>query len=231
MGRAVTTKGARRGRPRQLAKRATREALVDAGLAEFAARGLDAPSLDGICARAGYTRGAFYVHFRDRDDFLVAVAERALGSFVDAVIATGNHAHDLERSVERFLGAVAPAAAPDAHGRRPPSPLAGMQVHRLLEACARSTAIRARVVALVQGAVGRLAQVAAAGQGVHAVRSDVDPQQAATMLVAAAIGILTAAEIGMTLDFAGLRATVLALLARQPAERDRPVRGRSADRH
>jgi hypothetical protein len=106
-----------------------------------------------------------------------------------------------------------------------------MQVHRLLEACARSTAIRARVVALVEGAVSRLTQVAAAGQGVHAVRSDVDPQQAATMLVAAAIGILTAAEIGMTLDFAGLRATVLALLTRQPAERDRPARGRSAVRH
>src|SRR5262245_57170399 len=131
MGRAVTTKGARRGRPRDLAKRATREALVDAGLAEFAARGLDAPSLDGICARAGYTRGAFYVHFRDRDDFLVAVAERALGSFVDAVIATGDQAHDLEHSVARFVETVGAAAASSARGKRQAGPLAGMQVHRL----------------------------------------------------------------------------------------------------
>jgi TetR/AcrR family transcriptional regulator, transcriptional repressor for nem operon len=201
-------------RSRDLAKRATRDALLDAGLIEFAEHGLDTPSLDGICARAGYTRGAFYVHFRDRDDFLVAVAERALGRFVDAVIATGDQAHDLERSVGRFMTVVSSAAAADGHRRKRRSgPLAGMQVHRLLEACARSDTIRTRVVGLVQVAVGRLAQAAAAGQAVHAVRRDVDPQQVATVLVGAAIGILTAVEIGMPIDFEAGRATVLALLA------------------
>jgi TetR/AcrR family transcriptional regulator, transcriptional repressor for nem operon len=200
-------------RSRDLSKRATRDALLDAGLIEFAEHGLDTPSLDGICARAGYTRGAFYVHFRDRDDFLVAVAERALGRFVDAVIATGDQAHDLERSVGRFMTVVSAAAADGHRRKRRSGPLAGMQVHRLLEACARSDTIRARVVGLVQVAVGRLAQAAAAGQAVHAVRRDVDPQQVATVLVGAAIGILTAVEIGMPIDFEAGRATVLALLA------------------
>jgi TetR/AcrR family transcriptional regulator, transcriptional repressor for nem operon len=209
----VTAPGPRGAlRSRDLAKRATRDALLDAGLLEFAEHGLDTPSLDAICARAGYTRGAFYVHFRDRDDFLVAVAERALGRFVDAVIATGDQAHDLERSVTRFMTVVASAAAGDARGRRRSGPLAGLQVHRLLEACARSDTIRTRVVGLVQVAVGRLAQAAAAGQSAHALRRDVDPQQVAMVLVGAAIGILTANEIGMPIDFEAGRNTVLSLL-------------------
>ncbi len=210
----MTAKRARgAARRRELAKRETRDALLDAGLREFAERGLDTPSLDAICARAGYTRGAFYVHFRDRDEFLVAVAERALGRFVDAVIATGGQAHDLERSVERFMVAVAATVAPDrSPRRRRTGPLAGMQVHRLLEACARSAAIRTRVVGLVQVAVGRLAQAAAAGQAVHALRRDVDPHQVSTVLVGAAIGILTEVEIGLPIDFEAGTATVLTLL-------------------
>ena len=67
---------------RKLAMAETREALIQAGLAEFAERGFDAPSLDKICARAGFTRGAFYVHFENREDFLVAVMESRLGAFL-----------------------------------------------------------------------------------------------------------------------------------------------------
>jgi TetR/AcrR family transcriptional repressor of nem operon len=199
-------------RPRDLAKRETREALLEAGLAEFAEHGLDTPSLDGICARAGYTRGAFYVHFRDRDDFVVAATEHLLGRLFGAVISTGDQAHDLERSVSRFMNAVgAEAAAPPS--RRRAGPLAGLQFHRLLEACARSAKIRTRVVGLLQQAVGRLAQAAAAGQAVHAVRRDVDPDQVAMVLLGAAMGLLAAVELGLPIDFEAGQATTLTLLA------------------
>src|SRR5580700_6965980 len=72
---------------REETKVRTRAALVDAGIALFGEQGLDAPSLDAICERAGFTRGAFYVHFRDRDEFLEAVMERLGGQFLDAVLA------------------------------------------------------------------------------------------------------------------------------------------------
>ena len=52
-------------------------------MALFAKHGLDGPSLDDICAHAGFTRGAFYVHFEDRDDFLVAVMDRVGRQIVD----------------------------------------------------------------------------------------------------------------------------------------------------
>src|SRR5262245_35142144 len=92
--------------PRAAAKAATRDALLDAALAEIAERGLDAPSLDAICARAGYTRGAFYVHFKDRDALVAAVVQRAMDRFLDAMIAHGDRAHDLEETITRFATVV-----------------------------------------------------------------------------------------------------------------------------
>src|SRR5688572_8533736 len=80
-------------RRRRETKQETREALIRAALAAFAEHGFDAPSLDAICARAGYTRGAFYVHFRDRSDLMVAVIEHAMTVFMDTIIATGDTGH------------------------------------------------------------------------------------------------------------------------------------------
>ncbi|WP_279580723.1 TetR family transcriptional regulator [Fodinicola feengrottensis] len=45
---------------------ATREALLDAALLEFAERGYQATKLADIAARAGVTRGAAYHHFADK---------------------------------------------------------------------------------------------------------------------------------------------------------------------
>src|SRR4249920_604423 len=100
-----------KSKPRELAKQETREALIRAGMAAFTEKGVDLPSLDAICARAGYTRGAFYVHFRDRADLLVAVVEHAMTAFMDTVIATGGAGHDLERTIDRFAAAVAGSMA------------------------------------------------------------------------------------------------------------------------
>src|SRR5262245_28250994 len=80
---------------RPAGKRATREALIRAGMAELARQGLQQASLDAICGRAGYTRGAFYVHFEDREDFVAAVMERVLSGFLDWILAAASGEHDL----------------------------------------------------------------------------------------------------------------------------------------
>lgn len=199
-------------RGRTATKEETRTALIEAGLAEFAERGLDTPSLDAICARAGYTRGAFYVHFDDREDFMIAVMERVLVTFLDAVIATGDSAHDLEETVSRFAGVV---TVPQ--GRAPTTPLpGGVPLHRLLDACARSTTIRERLVFLLGQAAARVAETAKAGQAAGAVRSDVDADQVGMLLVTAALGLMTAVEIGMPIDAAKLRAVALRLIGNPP---------------
>lgn len=202
-------------RRRAGAKQETREALIAAALAEFAEHGLDAPSLDAICARAGYTRGAFYVHFQDRADLLVAVVEHAMTVFMDAVIASGGAGHDLERTIDRFASAVAGATGGATGGARPSLPLpSGVSFARVLEGVTRDPRLKSGFTSLLVGAAARVAAVAAEGQGAGAVRSDVDPAPTGNLLVLVALGVMVALDVGLALDPAALRDTVLRLLAR-----------------
>ncbi|REE95798.1 TetR/AcrR family transcriptional regulator [Thermomonospora umbrina] len=65
------------GRPRRVTRRRaeTRRRLLDAALDVFAERGLRGASIEEVCDRAGYTRGAFYSNFRTMDELLLAVSE------------------------------------------------------------------------------------------------------------------------------------------------------------
>ncbi len=187
-----------------------------AALAEFAGRGLEAPSLDAICARAGYTRGAFYVHFRDRDDLVVAVMERVLGAFLDNVIGRGDGAVDLEGAVERFAGILRGAGGSVQAGRtagRVGPPVAAVPFHRLLEACVRSPVIRERFVSILREAILRLAKTAATGQAAGRVRPGVDADALASVLLALALGVIAVLEAGLPLDIEAARRSVVALLA------------------
>ncbi len=198
---------------RDSAKRETREALLAAALAEFSERGLDAPSLDSICARAGFTRGAFYVHFRDRDDLVVAAMERVLGALLDSVIGRGGEPSDLDAVVTRFAGLI---LAVDASRQRASDWQTALRtdavpLHRILEACLRSPALRERFVSLLREAIERLAKTASAGQALRRVRADVDAEALATVLVALALGVLAALEAGVPVDVEAARRTVVSL--------------------
>lgn len=204
-------------------KQVTREALIAAALAEFAEHGLDAPSLDAICARAGYTRGAFYVHFRDRAELLVAVVEHAMTAFMDAVIASGGEGHDLERTIDRFAAAVAGTMAGSGASERLALPLpSGVPFARVLEGVTRDPRLRAGFTTILAGASARLAAIAAAGQEAGSIRSDLDPPQLGGLLVLVALGVMVALDVGLPLVPGALRDTVVELLAARTSPRRRP---------
>ena len=188
------------GGTRAETKAETREALLQAGMAEIAERGVDVPSLDSICARAGFTRGAFYVHFRDRNEFLVAVMERFLGEFLDQVIAPSDDGRDVEETIRRFVGVLGLQAS-----RTVP-------LHRVLEACARVPELRERFAKLLNEAGLRVSGIAAEGQRAGTVRHDLDPRATGQLLVAVALGAVTALESGLEFDVPGLRDAVSRLL-------------------
>ncbi|HQZ00166.1 MAG TPA: TetR/AcrR family transcriptional regulator [Propionicimonas sp.] len=54
----------------------TREKLMDAAVSLFAAKGVLGASVEEICERAEFTRGAFYSNFADKDDLCLAVLSR-----------------------------------------------------------------------------------------------------------------------------------------------------------
>jgi AcrR family transcriptional regulator len=179
----------------------TRAALILAGLAEFVEHGFDVPSLDRICSRAGFTRGAFYVHFENREDFIVAVMEARLVAFLETVFGDPGE-QELATTLRRFTTAVREMAdgAPKAEVRGLMT--AGgvtIQLHRMLDAAERSPQIRERLVGLLGGAISRVSEMTGSGQGAGTVRTDVSPELLAEILVVLSIGAVTAAEAGLAI--------------------------------
>lgn len=193
-------------RPRAEAAEETRQALLTAGERLFAKRGLDGPSLDEICAAAGYTRGAFYVHFEDRDAFLEAVMERIGLPLLDELLGADGAPPSIGEMAARFLGAVE-------SGRYPLTPRGSVRPHQLLDACARSPKIRRRYVALIQRAIERAAGAVQRGQEEGWARGDLRPAEAAELLLALVIGAQTMLELGVPLDLARAATTTLSLLS------------------
>lgn len=75
-------------------REATRQKLLDAAAQVFAEVGLAAASVEAICERAGFTRGAFYSNFESKDElFLELVGKVAL----ERVAAVRDRVGELER--------------------------------------------------------------------------------------------------------------------------------------
>ncbi|NYD26421.1 TetR/AcrR family transcriptional regulator [Leucobacter aridicollis] len=83
---------------RRRARVHTRAALLDAAEAIFAERGAPTATIDEICSRAGFTRGAFYSNFRTVTDVFFALYERKTA--------------ELLSGASQFEGRVAPGAKP-----------------------------------------------------------------------------------------------------------------------
>jgi TetR/AcrR family transcriptional repressor of nem operon len=203
------------------ANTATRDALVLAATAEMAQHGLDNASLDAICARAGFTRGAFYVHFRDRDELVAAVVERVIAHNQLALLGDEASAPDLRTTILRFIARVV-GGEPTAVGTP------AWRFRHTLAACARVPAVRSRYLALQTRGIELVAGAVRAGQKAGTVRDDVAAPQLAEILVAISLGISAAVDLGLPLDLLAGGAALERLLATHPAPRRRRARRRRA---
>nr|HEX4312361.1 TetR/AcrR family transcriptional regulator [Kofleriaceae bacterium] len=191
--------------PRDESARATRAALIAAGLASFDRDGLDI-SLDAICARAKLTRGAFYVHFADRDAFIVAVMREVIDTFVAGLaLLPDGRSGGIARAIELYIAAV-DAGAPAVIGGR------ALRLQHVLEACRRSAVIGGAYRDVLTGARDRLAGAIAADQAAGRVRRDVDAGALADLMVITALGFATRHELELPLDVARTARTMLALV-------------------
>jgi AcrR family transcriptional regulator len=71
---------------------ATRADLLEAAARVFARRGLNGASVDDVAAEAGYTSGAVYSNFRNKDELFVAAFEHHVARQIRGVIEARDHA-------------------------------------------------------------------------------------------------------------------------------------------
>jgi AcrR family transcriptional regulator len=73
--------------PRHESQARTRARLLDAAEEVFVEKGIGAASVEEIAARAGYTRGAVYANFADKDALFAAVLDARLARRTDEIAA------------------------------------------------------------------------------------------------------------------------------------------------
>jgi AcrR family transcriptional regulator len=196
-------------RIRQRARDETRRVLLEAGLEETIARGgLESPSIDAICARAGYTRGAFYVHFRDREHFEAEMFEWVLNDILRSLWANAlGGSADIREIVRRFNMTMAVRDWPDLHGDIRAGYLA---VLRLISTGA--TQMKERHAKLMTDIVATLEESVRAGQADGALRPDMDARGTAMLLLLSAIGSIVWDGIGIDLGMPALGESLVNLL-------------------
>jgi AcrR family transcriptional regulator len=93
---------------RETVRALKREVILDAAKAVFAEKGLEGASMRAIAAASGYTAGALYSYFPDKEHIYAEVLEgelRALIAHMRAEIATARSAETrLDRAVLSFYG-------------------------------------------------------------------------------------------------------------------------------
>lgn len=72
-------------RPGSRRREQTRARLLDAAHEVFAEVGMDAASVEMICERAGFTRGAFYSNFESKDELFLALITQLAAAKLDEV--------------------------------------------------------------------------------------------------------------------------------------------------
>lgn len=159
----------------------TRGRLMDAATSLFAEKGVLGASVEEICERAEFTRGAFYSNFADKDDLCLAVlnrqAERELAATEEAVasVQAGALPSDtIEALVDSAL-AVFMAAQPSRT-----EDLVASQELRLY--AIRNPALRAPLLALNDEMVERIGELLSVAVGGLGVRFQVPLAQAIDLL-------------------------------------------------
>lgn len=193
------------------AKEATRHALLASGLSETVQHGGAVPSIEAICARAGYTRGAFYVHFKSRTDFVDQMLEWVVGDIFETLFrGAGQDAPDLQTIVTRFTETLAKHEWPDVTDIR----AAYLSV---VGALRESEVVGRRHADLMKGAIARLEHATREGQEAGRIREAVDPGKIAQILLLVAIGLIVWDDVGLPLDPKELGEHFLALVEKPPS--------------
>jgi AcrR family transcriptional regulator len=97
-------------RPLSRKRRQTRDRLLAAALDAFAERGVYGTAVEDVCARAGFSRGAFYSNFSSKDELLVALYDQQASAILAALT---EQAPPAGAALEEVVGSLVAAVPQD----------------------------------------------------------------------------------------------------------------------
>ncbi|SDQ26145.1 TetR/AcrR family transcriptional regulator [Microbacterium sp. cf332] len=162
-------------RPATRSRENTRTRLLDAAAEVFAEVGLDAASVEAVCDRAGFSRGAFYSNFASKGELFLALVERSSGEKLDAVA-------DRVRALDRSAQPDPASLVPEIVGVS----LAGMEprlVSELRAQAIRDERIAAAYLTLQDGIVERVRRIVDDITAVYELRFRIPAVEVARLMV------------------------------------------------
>src|SRR5438477_12898315 len=86
----------------------TRSCLMSSAAKVFASRGLEQASIDEVAEDAGYTKGAFYANFKNKEELFLAMLDerftKRIEDIEDVIASEGSAVQKARRGGDQFAG-------------------------------------------------------------------------------------------------------------------------------
>ncbi|ATQ30281.1 TetR family transcriptional regulator [Rhodococcus ruber] len=188
---------------RQQTQARTREELLATATEHFLDRGYAAASLEQIAEDAGYSKGAVYSNFRNKDELCFAVLDRIRAERMGEIAATLEAGASLDDVVAAF-GAWAERTIGDRRWTLLEIEFSVRSRH--------DEEIRSRIAAGAAGVRTLIAELIRSLAARFGLEPAIEPEQAATMLLGLGIGLGLQRAITPDLPAAALTGAVRAVL-------------------
>ncbi len=172
---------------RRRSREQTRQRLFDAAFQVFAHNGFERATIDEIVREAGFSKGAFYVHFESKEDLFwemlrqrIEERKETLRHALDPSIGIAENQH---RLLEAFF---------DAPGSEP---LGAAVYYEFMAHAMRNEMVRARLAEFYAGWHDFVVDALKLGRELEIVRDDVDISLQASALMATYEGALIQSQL------------------------------------
>ncbi|MBI2912554.1 MAG: helix-turn-helix transcriptional regulator [Chloroflexi bacterium] len=165
----------------------TRQRLMEAALSVFARHGYDRATVDEIVGEAGFSKGAFYVHFESKEDLFWAMLEERLARQQEAFRQTLDPGAPLSDNVRTVLRGI--------FGLHLQDPLWSAMFMEFAAHAARDERVREKLTAMYTSWRTFAVEALDGAREAGAVRRDIDPEFVASLLIAIVEGTISQSRL------------------------------------
>ena len=153
---------------------------MEAAVSVFARSGFERATVDEIVQQAGFSKGAFYVHFESKEDLFQATLEERISRQLEAFRQGVDHTQSMDHNVRTILSAVFGLVRED--------PLWAPLFMEFGAHAARNEKVRQRLATMYERWRELIVDILNASREAGRVRKDADLEFMATVIVAAVEG-------------------------------------------
>lgn len=173
--------------PRRRRREETRSRLMNAAISVFAHAGFERATVDEIVRQAGFSKGAFYVHFESKDDLFRAMLEERISRQLETFRRGVDHTLPMADNVRTILSAVFGLVRHD--------PLWAPLFLEFAAHAARNDSVRLRLAMMYMRWRELLMDILNTSREAGRTRKDIDVKFIAIVIIAAVEGCLLQSHV------------------------------------